>query len=208
MNRMTSALRWSAAVLATCAAFPAAASAQVLVAKWTNPTQVYHIYSGMPIACDAPTQRAATTWTNAGSRFSYNWGGIVSDNPRVTDDNKIVITYGPMSNPNYGAITDWTLVWNSSQGTYNFTDADIIVNENYLFYSSTYNCGATALASNQLDYESYILHELGHALGLGDINDAAYASAVMYYQGAAWGGTKRALAAADRSGATRTYGTR
>lgn len=209
MDRMTSALRWSVVVLAACAAFPAAAPSQVLEAKWNNPLQVYSIYSGMPAECDAPTQRAATTWTNAASRFSFAWGGLTHNDPQYTDDGSIVITAGPMTDPNYGAVTQRSLVWNSSQGTYNFTDADVIINENFLFYDKYYDCGSDlTLAYNQLDYESIMLHELGHVLGFGDIRDSALSATVMWWQGPGWAKTRRALTTTDRNGAIRNYGAR
>jgi hypothetical protein len=176
-----------------------------LLPRWSNAAQQFHIFMGMPIHCDQPTVEAARTWTvDAGSNWSLTFGSIRSERA-VNGDGVITIDYDP--NPPVQNAVAWVRRRENVWGT-RTTDADVYFHEGYLFHEGRFHCGAGAPEFWQRDYESDMLHELGHVVGIADIRDAAYSAAIMWHQGAPWGATRRRLTTIDRNGAIHHYGHR
>ena len=184
-------------------------SAQKLVGKFPVSSKTFQIYSGMPPQCDAPTKAAATTWNGANVRFTLSSAGMSMYNPSLNDATNSQINIGarPMPNPSYAALADYS-VTAYSNNLYTFSDVDIIVNENYLFYDNRFYCGISMPPSHQLDYQTMMLHEMGHVYGIDDYGVPYDSRMVMWGAGPGWGNIRRVLTQIDIDNATTLYGRR
>ncbi len=88
--------------------------------------------------------------------------------------------------------------------------ARITINQNILFYNGSYysaggyNCAASNATADQVDYESVMVHELGHAWGRGHSNDYTCVVTYSLYRGE----TRRNPCADERTQLRSTYGVR
>ena len=192
----------SLAFAAAALVMPLKADAQVIAGPWATPTQTYKINMDLPATCDDPTHRAATTWTNAGSRFAYTFGSFTYDKPTLTDDSQITVYADRMPVADYAAVA---YVGRPTGRT--ITDADLAVNENFMFYTNKFYCGTSTTVSGQIDYETLILHEMGHTLGLGDDQNSANAWCATFFS-VPEGRVVRSLCTAEKNAVIQMYGLR
>lgn len=138
----------------------------------------------------AAIQAAAATWSSAGANFAFGSGSTGSGDTGACSsaaDGTNTIGWQQQS----GSILAVTCSLYS--GTRE-TEFDMRISPSW-----TWTTGSTGV---QVDVQSVVLHELGHAAGLGHSSDA---SAVMYASYTA-GSLKRALAQDDINGLLAIYG--
>ena len=155
-------------------------------AKWTNspPVMRYRINENTSDCTGegAAVQAAGTTWTSAGSLFSFQY-------------------IGSHTNTNYGYNGYNDIMWGSTGGsiatTYIWYSAGQIQECDVVFNDPSYTW-STSCGIN-MDIQTAAAHELGHCLMLRDLYGAADSNKVMYGFGSA-GTCKRVLNAGDNSG--------
>ena len=154
--------------------------------KWTNlPASMSYRINENTADCvgeGAEVQTAATTWTNAGALFAFQYTGSHTNT-----------TYG------YNGFND--IMWGSTGGsiatTYTwyigdqFVECDMVLDDSYTW--------STSCESGKMDIQTVGLHELGHCLNLRDIYGDGDSSKVMYGFGS-FGLCKRALTSGDSAG--------
>ena len=152
-----------------------------------------------PAGHDVPLliQHAITTWDGAGSNFAFSWGG---DSDGGTGTCKFNIDADGINTIRFQPLPGLTLgqtctVYPPGNGT-KLVEFDMQLNSNANWNSLPQPQGGT------FDLPTTILHELGHAAGLGHSDDS---SAVMYYQLKS-GASKRVLTDDDRDGIQAAYG--
>ena len=160
-------------------------------ASWSyNPAGKPNALTGDQAAISA----AAATWSSAGVGFSFNGGGSSGAGTGACNggglDGSNTIGWAPQS----GSVLAVTCTWYSNTGIPKpATEFDMEIDPGWNWTTGT---------SITIDVQSVVLHEFGHALGLGHSADA---SAVMYANYCS-GCNKRALAADDIAGAASIYG--
>jgi len=156
--------------------------------KWSNLMPVFQFSSSLPSAWRNETEYAASTWNavNAGIEIRVN-RTIVSNG--VGQDNKNVVSYGPISSSKLGVTYGW---YNTS--TRILSEADIRLNSNYSF--------SIGESSNKYDVRSVLTHEFGHFLGLDHVSDRTH---TMYPEGYPDSIIYRTLCAGDKLGLLRLY---
>lgn len=153
-------------------------------------TKPVYIHSNMPELCDNAVLYSVDTWNQAGARFAFTWPsnpitayrnneqGITQDLAQITIEDGAM----PSTDPYAPAATAWGIDANGY-----LRDADIFVNRQFLFYAGgttpAFYCAVDRTSvppagSNQYDYRTVILHELGHTLHFQD--DEEMPSCVMY----------------------------
>lgn len=166
---------------------PASASAQVAIeGRHSNPTEAYDIALHNPVECDDEIHAAATSWRNANATFSPPWGTFYNGNVgRDADEPNSQISFESATtfyNASAGAevYRTWTNRYFSYGGSsyWIFSDADVIVNYDQYQYGQKYGgyfeCGDASTPSTQTDFQTMMVHELGHTGGLGH-HPTAYA---------------------------------
>jgi hypothetical protein len=163
--------------------------------KWSTPSAGYYVnLSSGPAGSLSAIQAAMNTWTNvATSSFSFGYNGQTASNAYGVNDGTNLICFGAISEGTTIALnTTW---YNSSTGI--LLDSDIRFNTSFSW--------ATDGSAANIDVQTIILHELGHALALADLYGDSDTAKVMYgYCGA--GVIKRTLAQDDIDGITYIYG--
>lgn len=202
--------RCSAVALALCAFLvPTSSLAQhPLHGKWKITPPKFYIVTNTHIDCDAPTRRAAATWSNAGANFSFVDGGLRTQKVSEFDPRDISIEAGAVYQDAVGQAErapyeEWYV--DGSVSRWYVLDADITVNENMMFNEKVFHCGSANTEPYKYDYESLVLHELGHVLGINDNSSDAAARCAMYYN-LGNGITRRTLCADDVNAAIHFYG--
>lgn len=131
---------------------------------WATYPRTFNIYWGQPAACDAPAKAAATTWNSAGSRFTYADAGIITTSVHTSNSTSATtLDYGPPP-AGYEDASAWTPLGYVDpslppSSARRIKDSDVIINGNR--WSEMY-CGSVP-AFNQIDFQSVVFHELGHA---------------------------------------------
>lgn len=142
----------------------------------------------------AALNAAANSWTAAGASFTYTGGGTGSGNTGACSgsglDGANTLGWAPQS----GAVLAVTCTWyGQSSNPGNAIEFDMQIDPGWDW---------TTGSSINIDLQSVILHELGHALGLGHSADSSAVMFASYCQGC----NKRALAPDDIAGITSLYG--
>lgn len=212
-----------AAALTVAMGIPAMGNAQMVTPlpeiwpRWapsvaTKPVYVYYV---LPPACDNDVLYGLNKWNAAGARFAFTWPsspvteyrnnelGIAEDMARITVEDGVM----PSDSPNAQAATSLSV---GSDGY--LKDADIFINENYLFWGTNdtgdFFCtgNGTALPpSNKYDYLTVITHELGHAIGFQEYPEE---SRCIMYPTLAYGQYRRNLCNAEYAAFRNVYGVR
>jgi hypothetical protein len=159
--------------------------------KWfgTSPNVTYEVNASNTDRNTA-VQNAATTWSIAGAKFGFTYGGTHSrDGNALANGVNEVVWYDLGAGTVLAESTVWYLT-----STGQIVEADIVFNTRYDWST------AAQTPSGNYDVQTVALHELGHWLRLGhsDVQQA-----VMWYQ---YKGTQRALHADDIAGITYIYG--
>jgi len=142
-------------------------------------------------------QRAIGSWNGAGSAFTFAWAGGGSGNTgscgnAIDTDGQNTIAFKSLPGLTLGrTCTIYPPGANSK-----LVEFDMEIDNEALLWSSS-----LPVPGDKYDLPTTILHELGHAAGLGHSADS---SAVMYFQVAA-GQNKRALTADDLAGIMAAY---
>lgn len=156
------------------------------LAKWQINSAIVGIHSSIPPACVQPTANAVAAWNNVGANFRLFPDFIVSQ-PRVADqtpdyDNKnVTIEDGTPSNPL--ALMAARVTMNLS--TKVLQNGDIVVDKRRIWNNDPtqiqLSCSTAAnVPPTEVDWESAILHELGHVVGIDD--DKSDISCSMYFE--------------------------
>lgn len=150
------------------------ASPPNFLAKWQIDSAIVGIHSSIPPTCVQPTANAVATWNSAGANFLLFPDFIVSQ-PRVADQTpdynhkNVTIEDGVPSNPL--ALMAARVTMNAS--TKVLQNADIVVDKRRIWNNDPtqiqLSCStATNVPPAEVDWESAILHELGHVVGIDD----------------------------------------
>ncbi|MCT2560065.1 hypothetical protein N0B51_13870 [Tsuneonella sp. YG55] len=146
---------------------PSVASADVMPYKMSTNTNGFEILLAMPEAGDAPTLRAAQTWTDVGSKlvFSYTGLGRTEDTAQNPSLDRTGVQIQPKVTSFYAGSPDWAgLTYRTASSATTTSDADIVINADKIAAGSFYY-GTGTPPSNQNDYESVVVHEFGHVAG-------------------------------------------
>lgn len=129
---------------------------------------------GFPAACDGELQRATNTWNSQGANFRwvYDKKNSLTTQPAQGDPLERTTIEERSWNSDNAVATTFKL-WGDDIG---LLDSDIVVNSRLFFFEIYYYgdvwCNAVpwagTLPNNKFDFESVILHEFGHALGMVD----------------------------------------
>lgn len=211
-----------AAMVALNVLFVGAAQAQAVVVDQKWPSTIYsralYIHSNLPVDCDQPTLRAATTWNNVGARFQHTWGSNPitayrrSEQTLNQDLSSLTIEDGYLP----ANVHMQTQVVSQSSV---IKDADVTVNTSEIFYANGNSAGlfycsplASGLApSNRYDYQTAVGHELGHAVGMHSRYETGeyvgnYRCIMYGYMGS--GDNRRTVCNEEYSAFRSAYGTR
>jgi hypothetical protein len=145
----------------------------------------------------AAVQKAATTWSNAGAKFTFSYGGTttINNEPPVQDGINCIIwssTYKTfIDHPSTLAETTY---WYYTNG--NIFEVDCVFNDNKKWSAAAYT------PSDCFDLESVMLHEFGHYLSL----DHSTVQAAVMWPIINNGTQKRTLNADDIAGIIAIYG--
>ncbi len=143
----------------------------------------------------ASLERALATW-NCGSGVNFETAGSTSVNADASDDTNIVMYMTAAEIGSSGTLAyarsrySGCFVGESMQ--WYIKEIDIVVNSDY-----NWNYGTGNPSSSQIDFETVILHEIGHAHQLGHVGQS---NEVMYYS-VGYGVTKRDLSTETLNGA-------
>jgi hypothetical protein len=143
----------------------------------------------------AAVQKAASTWSNAGAKFTFSYGGATGGSGGPVNDGTNGIwwssTYFPAGDTTLAETTYWY-----NQTTGDISQVDCVFNDN-----KTWSTAATTL-SGRFDVESVMLHEFGHYLSL----DHSTVQAAVMWPTIGSGTQKRTLNADDIAGIIAIYG--
>lgn len=191
----------------------AQAAPPVASAAWNQTPVPIKIHNALAPACDDPTMFAMDTWSyDGGSSFKYSGPTftdtrVMSLNGYGTREDRVVNIQDDSTLPSGTHMR--TRVAYSATVANQINDADVFVRHDYSYYTNSptyagYYCASGTPRTNQIDYETAMLHELGHAMGFVE-NYNTTAACVMYPY-LSGGTVRRALCADDRQGAINTYG--
>jgi len=161
--------------------------------KWNATAVTYYINaSGGPSGSSSAIQSAANTWSNAGSRFVFQYGGTATSGFGYDGIN--VISFANLGS---STIIGQATYWFNSSGI--IREADIQFNTQFPFSADP------TPTSNKMDLQTTALHELGHWLNILDLYGDNDSSKAMYGYGS-YGVVKRILNSGDQSGIRWIYG--
>lgn len=205
---MLSKFSLAAAVIRFSLIATGAANAQVPAPyKLSSNTRPLWVHFDMPSGCDPYVTASVNAWNGAGSRFRYSY----------SQSNSLTVDYDNLANSSRTTIqpgaTDaiMTTRIRSSGGT--LIDSDVIASEARLFYGTTsstresggqFHCSVSlTVPSDKFDFQTSMIHELGHALGL----DHTYNRACSMYLYQAFSEVRRTLCADEKTAIRGIYGT-
>lgn len=140
---------------------------------------------------------SAGTWDNSTSAGLFV-AGTPGDVKYRDFDGKNAITFGLYDNPGVIAVTS---VWYSRR-TKELIEFDILFNEFYVWGNAT----PSTTDTDYMDLQNIATHELGHAIGLGDVYNAECSAVTMYGYSDYEDIEKRDLETADIIGLQSMYG--
>lgn len=191
----------------------AQAAPPVASAAWNqNPVPV-KIHTALAPACDDPTAFAMDTWSyDGGSQFKYSGPTftetrVMNLNNYGTREGRVVNIQDDDSIPSGTHMR--TRVAYSADVANQINDADVFVRYDFSYYTNSptyagYFCSSGTPRGDQIDYESAMVHELGHAMGF--VENYSTTTACVMYPTLRGGAVRRTLCADDRQGAINTYG--
>lgn len=101
--------RWLCSVAVAAALIgPASTANAQWVGSWATYPRTFNIYWGQPAACDAPAKAGATTWNNAGAKFTYSDGGVITTSVFTSDPNTTTTLDSGPPPPGYEDASAWT----------------------------------------------------------------------------------------------------
>lgn len=140
-------------------------------------------------------QKAAATWSNAGAKFTFPYGGTTTIYTADNQDGVNCISWSSTYFPPGSSTLAQTSCWyDTSNG--DISECDCVFNDNYNWSTSA------TTPSGQYDVESVMLHEFGHYLSL---EHSSVPTAVMWPTIGS-GVQKRTLSADDIAGILAIYG--
>ena len=140
----------------------------------------------------AAIQKAAATWSNAGAKFTFSYGGTTTSGGPIRDEINCISwssTYFPAGSSTLAETTRWFY-----QDTGDIIEVDCVFNDNKAWSTTP---------SVNFDVETVMLHEFGHYLSLGH----SVAPAVMQ-PNVPSGTQRRTLTTDDINGIIAIYGRR
>lgn len=151
----------------------------------------------------AAVARALNTWNSVGPSFKWVDGGLTGYNPTSSSGSRPCDTQSGVGESYnvYSATTAAEARVCTASGTSTITDGDVWVNTT-MINDGSFHVGTTAAPYNKLDFETVILHEVGHLLRLLHDN---YSTSVVMHESITKGQTKRALHSRDRNGKQTLY---
>ncbi|MEH6422096.1 hypothetical protein [Pseudomonas sp. CGJS7] len=158
------------------------ATPPAIIGTWDTAGLRIGFHESIPNECIEQALFAATAWNNAGANFKFDVD-ISGRHPRRVDQTEAFdsqnITFESGSPQNLNAVMAARIGW--VPGTPTINNADVIVDKRRLeeVPSSVIKltcAGVTATPPDRTDFQSAALHELGHTVGLDDINDDASCS--------------------------------
>lgn len=197
-----------AAALAGSLIAASAATAQVPAPyKLSSNTRALLLHFDMPAGCDPYVTASVNAWNGAGSRFRYSFSqsnSLTGDFDNLTNSSRTTIQPG---------VTDAIMSTRRRTSGNTLLDSDVIVSEARLFCGTTsstrqsggqFHCSVSStVASDKLDFQTAMTHELGHALGL----DHTYDRACSMYLYQTFAEVRRTLCADERTAIRGVYGT-
>lgn len=145
-------------------------------------------------AATAAIQRAMDTW-NCSTYINWNLSPSTTATDVIASDGINVVRFDNGAELPAGVLavgtTYWSYVWGSSENYWKVTEMDININD-----GTNWNYGPGAPTAAQYDFESVLLHELGH---LHQFNHVINTSDVMHYA-IANATMRRTLLASNKTG--------
>ncbi len=161
--------------------------------KWAGPEATYEINpAGGPGGSLTAIQAALQTWTEAGTAFSFIYGGTTTSTAYGTNDGINTITFGSLASGTLAENTQWYTV-----STGEIADSDIRFNTDYPW--------STDSAPGTYDVQNAGTHEAGHSLSLSDLYGTADTEKTMYAYISAGETKKRTLEQDDIDGIRYLY---
>ncbi len=143
----------------------------------------------------AAVQKAATTWSNAGAKFTFSYGGTTSNYSAPNRDGVNCISWSSSYFSEEDATLSQTSYWYEYPSG-NILECDCVFND-----KKTWSTAAIPPVG-QFDVESVMLHEFGHFLSL----DHSSVPAAVMWGSIGSGVQKRILNADDIAGIIAIYG--
>lgn len=137
---------------------------------------------------------AANAWDNATPRSLFSGYSVDYSAQFAQLDGKNFVGFYSM--PGSGIIGG-TTAWYDTDLRY-FVEFDTFLNTDYFWGDATQNASV-------MDIQNVVTHELGHALGLGDVSDFRCSAATMFSSTAIGETGKRTLESADITGIRKIY---
>jgi hypothetical protein len=213
-------IKFTLALAALLSTVPAQAQVAFTPEPWAVTSKPVLINYSLPAGCDGPTTAAANTLNSVGARFQITGSGQyytdVYINPQGDSDKaniNIQDDYGLAS-----SVPMRKIHYSEYVGRWVRADADIFVNGNMLYYfdpgevqeSTDFYCAATLPSGglgSMTDYQTAMLHEMGHVVGFEHRTDSSTGPCVMAAY-VARGTVKRALCDDEKRKFVAVYGAR
>ncbi|MBI1885189.1 MAG: matrixin family metalloprotease [Chloroflexi bacterium] len=161
-----------------------------------NSFPAYLSRSEVQAAIDA----AFATWDGATSKALFANGGTTTAKIGWKD-NINAVGFRSLSGGYVGMAYGWV-----NSRTKTLTEFDVALSSNYNWATNIKASGDCGGAANAFDVRSVATHEVGHPVGLNDLNDAADSAQTMYGYLAYQELYKRTLASGDLAGLKALYG--
>ncbi len=163
-----------------------------------DPTNIVGMDTGVVVA---QFESAVAKWNAVNSRFTFgprSTGQAVDGADFVNPDGKNEILFGDL---NDNGVVGVTVIWGIFSG--DVANREIFETD-MVFNQGTFVFGDATTEPSKYDFYTTALHELGHVMGLKDINNASCTNVVMYFSTFA-GKVLRALTSSDILGICNLY---